>query len=91
MVLSSPSSPLLLLLLSCEAKLALSGAAQLLVHTASKYDECEVLSLPSVCASVSLHWCVNGGDPNRHHHVVRCAPDRLPIRSDKQVRQHRGQ
>ena len=67
------------------AKLTLTGAFQFLVHTASKYDECELLNFPKASVSIDLKWFCSGKDPNKHHNVVRCVPDKLPVRPDKQV------
>lgn len=67
------------------AQLDLDGALQLIVHTASKYDDCEILTFPRVKSTLKLNWYCGGKDPNGHHHVVRCAPDRIPVLPDNQV------
>ena len=67
------------------AQLILEGAVQLFVHTASKYDSCQILNFPHAKATLNLNWFCGGKDPNRHHYVVRCAPDKIPVQPDKQV------
>ena len=69
------------------AQLILEGAVQLFVHTASKYDSCEILNFPRARSTLNLNWFCGGKDPNRHHYVVRCAPDKIPVQPDKQVYQ----
>ena len=71
--------------LSHTARLDLEGSLQLIVHTASKYDECEIFNFPLAHSSLLCKWNCGGRDPNNHHAVVRCAPDKLPVRHDKQV------
>ena len=67
------------------AQLILDGAVQLFVHTASKYDSCQLLNFPRAKLTLNLNWFCGGKDPNRHHYVVRCAPDKIPVLPDKQV------
>ncbi len=67
------------------AQLDLEGSLQLFLHTASKYDECELLNLPHVHSCMQVTWDCAAKDPNDHHAVVRCAPDRIPVQPDKQV------
>lgn len=67
------------------AQLILNGAVQLFVHTASKYDSCQILNFPRAKATLNLNWFCGGKSPNRHHYVVRCAPDKIPVQPDKQV------
>ena len=67
------------------AQLILEGAVQLFVHTASKYDSCRILNFPRARSTLNLNWFCGGKDPNRHHYVVRCAPDKIPVQPDKQV------
>ena len=68
------------------ARLVLEGAVQLFVHTASKYDSCQILNFPRAKSTLNLNWFCGGKEPNRHHYVVRCAPDKIPVQPDKQVR-----
>lgn len=67
------------------ARLILEGAVQLFVHTASKYDSCQILNFPRAKSTLNLNWFCGGRDPNRHHYIVRCAPDKIPVQPDKQV------
>ncbi|CAD6190928.1 unnamed protein product [Caenorhabditis auriculariae] len=47
------------------------------MRTASRYDDSRVLMLPDVRLKILLGW-VCAGDPNDHHSVVYCSPQRLP-------------
>ena len=44
-----------------------------------------MLNFPHAKATLNLNWFCGGKDPNRHHYVVRCAPDKIPVQPDKQV------
>ncbi|CAD0197042.1 unnamed protein product [Chrysodeixis includens] len=64
-------------------KLGFLGTLEVYVRTASKYDDCRVLSVPALRLSVKLGWqCV--ADPRDHHAVAPCAPTRLPEYSSNQ-------
>jgi hypothetical protein len=47
------------------------------VRTASKYDDCQFLLFPGFQACFNLEWLCDG-DPNNHHSVMPCAPDKVP-------------
>ena len=61
------------------------GGAKVLIHTASRYDECELFFLPLAKASLGFEW-VCRGEPHHHHHVVRCLHSKLPVLPAGQVR-----
>lgn len=64
-------------------KILIKGNIEMLVHTASKYDECKIVQLPNTSAQIYLNWdCV--GNPYDHHSAVPCAPDKLPEYSSNQ-------
>lgn len=64
-------------------KILIKGNIDLLVHTASKYDECKIVQLPNTSAHIYLNWdCI--GNPYDHHSGVPCAPDKLPEYSSNQ-------
>uniref|UniRef100_A0A8C4NNB3 Si:ch211-259g3.4 n=1 Tax=Eptatretus burgeri TaxID=7764 RepID=A0A8C4NNB3_EPTBU len=55
----------------------LHGDLDLNVRTASKYDDCCLLRVPSLNVKVVLNWQCSG-DPADHWAVVPCAPHALP-------------
>lgn len=66
------------------AKVVLKGSLHVYVRTASKYDDCRLLFLPDLRLTLKLGWvCL--ADPNDHHSVMPCAPDKLPEYSSNQV------
>mgnify|MGYP003729610511 CR=1 FL=1 len=53
------------------------GDLDVLLHTASKYDECRLLHLPNLDVTVKLNWnCL--GNPYDHYSIMPCAPDKVP-------------
>ena len=65
-------------------KILMRGNLDLLVHTASKYDECRIVHLPNVSIYINLNW-VCFGHKNDHHSIMPCAPDKVPEYSSNQV------
>ena len=60
-----------------------TGEFNVYVRTASKYDDCRLLHLPRLKLTIGLTWhCL--ADPNDHHAVRPCAPDRIPEYSSNQ-------
>ncbi|XP_041097296.1 protein KIAA0100-like isoform X2 [Polyodon spathula] len=43
------------------------------VRTASKYDDCCFLHMPSLCMTLDLQWLCHG-NPHDHHAVTLCSP-----------------
>lgn len=66
------------------AKYVYKGDFNIFVRTASKYDDCQLLHLPNLKLIINIQWgCL--GDPNDHHSVIQCAPDKIPEYSSNQV------
>lgn len=58
-------------------KIRIKGDFDALLHTASKYDECRFIHLPNLEMTVISEWlCL--GNPNDHHSIMPCAPDKVP-------------
>uniref|UniRef100_A0A1B0GN73 FMP27/BLTP2/Hobbit GFWDK motif-containing RBG unit domain-containing protein n=1 Tax=Phlebotomus papatasi TaxID=29031 RepID=A0A1B0GN73_PHLPP len=66
------------------AKVMFKGELNVSVRTASRYDDCRLLHFPNLKLTFKLHWiCL--ANPNDHHSVIPCAPDKLPEYSSNQV------
>ncbi|XP_048519501.1 protein KIAA0100 isoform X2 [Dendroctonus ponderosae] len=66
------------------AKIVFKGDLNIFVRTASKYDDVQLLKLPNLNLILGFHWvCL--ADPNDHHNVIYCAPDKIPEYSSNQV------
>lgn len=75
---------LLILCFLISAKFVYKGDLNIFVRTASKYDDCQLLHLPNLKLVLGIQWvCL--GDPNDHHNVIQCAPDKIPEYSSNQV------
>lgn len=69
------------------AKIVFKGDLNVYVRTASKYDDCRLMHLPNLRLTLKLSWlCL--ADPNDHHSVVQCAPNKVPEYSSNQVQSH---
>ncbi|XP_052800693.1 protein hobbit-like [Mya arenaria] len=58
-------------------KFLLKGDLDIYARTASKYDDCKLLHLPNLKFCAKIDW-LSLGDPNDHHLVMPCAPDKVP-------------
>ncbi|XP_037044573.1 protein KIAA0100 isoform X2 [Bradysia coprophila] len=66
------------------AKVMFKGELNVCVRTASRYDDCRLLHFPNLKLTFKLNWiCL--ANPNDHHAVIPCAPDKLPEYSSNQV------
>ncbi|XP_005187021.2 protein hobbit [Musca domestica] len=66
------------------AKIMFRGELNVTVRTASRYDDCRLLHFPHLKLTFKLNWiCL--ANPNDHHAVMPCAPDKLPEYSSNQV------
>ncbi|XP_069135589.1 protein hobbit-like isoform X1 [Argopecten irradians] len=59
------------------ANFVLLGDFDISARTTSKYDDCKLLHLPNLKLVCKLEWLCHG-DPNDHHAVMPCAPDKVP-------------
>lgn len=58
-------------------KIKIKGNFDVLLHTASKYDECRFVHIPNFDVTTTLDWnCL--GNPFDHHSIMPCAPDKVP-------------
>uniref|UniRef100_A0A1X7V154 FMP27/BLTP2/Hobbit GFWDK motif-containing RBG unit domain-containing protein n=1 Tax=Amphimedon queenslandica TaxID=400682 RepID=A0A1X7V154_AMPQE len=57
--------------------LSINGGLHGYVHTASRYDECQFFTIPSVSLDLQFLFKVRGESPHLHHSVVRCASNRI--------------
>ncbi|XP_050307521.1 protein KIAA0100 isoform X2 [Anthonomus grandis grandis] len=65
-------------------KIVFKGDLNIFVRTASKYDDVQLLKLPNLKLILGFQWvCLS--DPNDHHNVIYCAPNKIPEYSSNQV------
>lgn len=65
-------------------RIVVEGDFDLHTRAASKYDDRQVLHLPAFKLCTSMKWHCQG-DPNDHHSVIQCAPDKIPQLAPNQV------
>lgn len=69
---------------SLVVSLTLSGSLNLLVHTATRYNQCCIVHLPAFTAEI-LYSFICKGDSHSHHSVTRCLYSKLPVSAEGQV------
>mgnify|MGYP001793042558 CR=1 FL=1 len=60
-----------------KGKWIIKGDLSIYTRTVSNYDDCRLLHLPSVRLSLAIKWNTPG-NPNAHHDVMPCAPNKIP-------------
>ena len=75
---------LLLRMFALLVSLSVRGGLNIFVHTASRYDECQLLTLPLVDIDVGYQFICEGDSPS-HHSVTRCFNSKLPLSAEGQV------
>jgi hypothetical protein len=64
-------------------KIRIKGDFDVLLRTASKYDECRFIRIPNLDSTITLEWnCL--GNPHDHLSITPCAPDKVPDYSSHQ-------
>ncbi|XP_022101959.1 protein KIAA0100-like isoform X3 [Acanthaster planci] len=62
------------------AHFLVKGDLDVYVRTASKYDDVRFMHLPNFRLEIGIAWLCFG-DPDDHHSVLPCAPDKVPDHS----------
>lgn len=58
-------------------RIRIKGDFDVLLRTASKYDECRFIRIPNLDSTVTLEWnCL--GNAHDHLSITPCAPDKVP-------------
>ncbi|CAN7988597.1 unnamed protein product [Ixodes pacificus] len=58
-------------------KIIMKGNLDMYVHTASRYNESRLLHIPNLKVNMKFNWlCL--GNPQDHHSIMPCAPDKVP-------------
>ena len=65
--------------------LKLCGAVDVHMFTASRYNKCPLVQLPSVTAEISYSFNCKGHNSHNHHTVNRCLHTKLPVSAEGQV------
>lgn len=60
-----------------EGKWIVQGDLSIFTRTVSNYGDCRLLHLPNVRLSLGIAWKTLG-NPNAHHDVMPCAPEKVP-------------
>ncbi|XP_029850428.2 protein KIAA0100 [Ixodes scapularis] len=64
-------------------KIIMKGNLDMYVHTASRYNESRLLHIPNLKVNMKFNWlCL--GNPQDHHSIMPCAPDKVPEYSSNQ-------